>query len=125
MNICIVDDNKFFVDAMKIILGMLDGIYIVYTASNGKEFLQHPNFQQVDLAFTDISMPILSGIDAMRLAKQMKPEMKIIAVSNMDKKLSEAMIIEAGASEFLEKDHISKSVLSEVVNNYYCKSCKD
>lgn len=118
MNIAIVDDNKSFVEAMKVVLDMVHNINIVYTASNGLEFVDHPDFKHVDLAIIDIQMPVMDGINAIKVAKLRRPEMVIVTVSNINEKLASKKAYEAGANAFLDKDKISRAVLTKVIEKY-------
>ncbi len=54
--------------------------YKVYTASNGLEAVEifKEKSDEIDLVFLDIVMPILSGYDAMREIRKIKPNVKVI-----------------------------------------------
>lgn len=118
MNISIVDNNKDFVEAMLVVLSMVDCVNILYTASNGKEFISHPNFQNIDMVFTDINMPVMDGFKATKAAKRLKPEMVIVAVTNIEEKLGSMKSFEVGMNAYLEKDNISRSVLTDIINKF-------
>lgn len=91
---------------------------LVFIAENGSDLLNnlqrlpHPKLPQV--AFVDIAMPEMDGIEAIRLAKGMFPQIHFIVLSvfDDDKKIFEA--IKAGASGYLLK-HESALMLEDVV----------
>jgi len=54
--------------------------YKVYTASNGLEAVEifKEKANEIDLVFLDIVMPVLSGYDAMREIRKIKPDVKVL-----------------------------------------------
>ena len=51
-------------------------------------------------------------------AQGIKPELIVVAISNLDSKLISKRAMEAGVNECLEKDCIAKSVLSGLIDHY-------
>ncbi len=83
-------------------------IDIVLTAVNGKDFLDQlkvvqPNAQP-QVVLMDIEMPVMNGIEAVHIGKQLYPEIKILmlTVFDDDDKIFEA--IKSGADGYLLKD---------------------
>ena len=65
IRILIVDDHQLFADGIKSLLLSSKEIDVKYMASNGQEALSiiENNPTAVDLILTDVSMPLLSGIE--------------------------------------------------------------
>ena len=49
--IIIVDDHEVFRLGLKLLLNMIDNVTVVGEAANGKEFLELPNIQDIDIVF--------------------------------------------------------------------------
>jgi len=124
IRIIIVDDHDIFREGLKVVISTIENTTLVAEASNGKEFLEILEYKACDIVFMDIQMPIMDGIDATKLAMEMKPDLKIIALSMFgDEKYLQSML-DAGAKGFLlkkvkrtELDVAIKAVMQG--NNYF------
>lgn len=93
---------------------------LVFSAHNGNQCLEdlsglpHANLPQV--VFMDIEMPSLDGIETIRIAKALYPQIHfiVLTVFDDDEKIFEA--IKAGASGYLLK-HEPASVLEDAIVN--------
>ena len=101
--ILIVDDSP---SVLAILEDMLDGLgYEAVTAGNGKEALAEVEQSKFDLIITDLSMPILDGIEFVRQAKQLA-NCKFVPIVMLSSEEDEAKIAAAkqvGISTFLRK----------------------
>ncbi len=76
----------------------------ILEAFNGKEAVEliarHP---EIELVLMDLKMPVMNGLDATRLIKDMKPELPVLALTayNLAKDRDKAM--EAGCDEVITK----------------------
>ena len=77
ISIYIVDDHSLFREGLKLLLSNLDYIDHVYEAENGQQFIDSLAKNHVDIAMLDIEMPVMNGIQAAQLAKQIAPGIKI------------------------------------------------
>jgi len=80
-NVLVVDDEFAVRHICESLLSAYD--YRVLTADGGQPalalFRQH--LSEIELVVTDLLMPGLSGLDFIRAARQLKPQIKIIAIS--------------------------------------------
>ncbi len=100
----IVDDHKLFRKGLSLILSDIPNVEIVGEAADGKEFLDFIETSHVDLAFMDINMPVINGIDATIAALQRFPEMLIIVLSMHGEEEYYEKMVEAGVKGFLLKN---------------------
>jgi two-component system response regulator PilR (NtrC family) len=111
-NLLIVDDEL----GMRQFLTHLfqrDG-HVVRVAGNGGEALEQLRQQAPDLIISDIRMPDMSGVDLLREAKSLLPEVEVImmtAFANVDT-AREAFLL--GAYDFVQKP-FDNDLLKEVV----------
>ena len=77
--ILIVEDDKDLREMLKTSLSMRK--YTVFEASNGKEALQRFKPAITDMVITDLIMPDEDGLKVIMKIKEIKPLIKIIAIS--------------------------------------------
>lgn len=102
--IFIVDDHEIFRHGFSMVIGTFENIELCGEASNGKEFIDAIDKIDADLVFMDIKMPIMNGIEATKAALEIKPELKIVALSMYGEEKYLQSMIEAGAVGFLLKN---------------------
>jgi two-component system chemotaxis response regulator CheY len=57
------------------------GYYLVGEAENGLDLIKKYELLKPDLIITDISMPLLSGTDAVKELKSKYPDIKVLFIS--------------------------------------------
>src|SRR4030095_10312469 len=88
--------------------------HVVRVAENGRVALAQLQQQAPDLIISDIRMPDMSGVDLLRSAKQLRPEVEMImmtAFANVDT-AREAFLL--GAYDFVQKP-FDNDLLKETV----------
>jgi DNA-binding NarL/FixJ family response regulator len=103
IKIIIVDDHDMFRAGVKVLLGKSQKVEFIGEASNGKEFLSLIENIKPDVVLMDISMPVLDGIEATRLGLQMKPELKILALSMFGEEEYYYKMVQSGVHGFIMK----------------------
>jgi len=119
--VLIVDDALF----MRVAVGNMFremGFEIVGEASNGREAIELYNKLKPDLVTMDITMPIMSGIDAVKEILHEHSDANIIMMTALGQQRIIVEAIEAGAKDFITKP-FEQNQLKTVVNNIlgYCK----
>jgi DNA-binding response OmpR family regulator len=84
--ILVIDDDSATRGLVKVILEKAG--YRVATSKNGKEGVIKFRKEQFDLVITDISMPVINGLDAIVLMRKENPTFPIIAMSGVERSLS-------------------------------------
>lgn len=106
--IAIVDDKKQIRNALQERLAETENLKVVFMAENGNDFLEKMReshkIRTPDLVLMDIDMPLMTGIEAVSIAKDIYPNSKFIMLTifDEDEKIFEA--IKAGADGYLLKD---------------------
>ncbi|MCU4163342.1 response regulator transcription factor [Carboxylicivirga caseinilyticus] len=80
-NIILVDDHDLFRDGLKTLLELNNIGKVVAQASNGLEFIELLHHNDADLVLMDIEMPRMNGIEALQKAMEIKPDIKVLAIS--------------------------------------------
>jgi DNA-binding response OmpR family regulator len=77
--ILIVEDEKDLKEILKI--SLLKRNFTIFEANNGKEAISHFKPALTDLVITDLIMPEEDGLKVIIKLREMKPSIKIIAIS--------------------------------------------
>ncbi len=81
----IVDDEPFIIDGLYDIVDWARmGMEIVGQAENGQAALEALSHIPADILITDISMPVMNGLDLIRGVRSFKPDLKVIVLSGYD-----------------------------------------
>jgi CheY-like chemotaxis protein len=90
--------------------------YRVLTASNGADavakYLEHRD--KIALVFTDISMPVMNGLETIKALRKMDEKLKIVATSGHHTESQHQQAEEAGATHFLPKPYEAHEILELV-----------
>ncbi len=92
IRVIIADDHEVYRDGLLLLLRKSSMIDIVAQANNGQQLLELVQQTLPDVVVTDLRMPQLNGIEAIRQISFLWPAIKIIALSTFD---NENLIIEA------------------------------
>ncbi|MBN2166367.1 MAG: response regulator transcription factor [Marinilabiliaceae bacterium] len=119
----LVDDHKIFREGLKQLIEIEEVGTVIAEASNGQEFLTKLEDAVPDLVLMDISMPVMNGIEATKLAKEKYPDLTILALSMHGDEEYYYKMIEAGVKGFLLKDsgikEIERAIYSVVEGDSY------
>jgi two-component system chemotaxis response regulator CheY len=100
--VVIIDDSRFILDKLVSFFVEKMGLEVVATGENGIEAIEAYRKFKPDLITMDITMPKMSGLDAIQQIKAEFPDAKIIVISAIrGTNILECM--RAGALDFIEK----------------------
>lgn len=121
MGICpigIVDDKVYNVQILTEKLEAKSGVKITMSAFNGQAFLHLlPTLNPLpEIIFMDIDMPLMDGIEAVKQAKVLYPQIHFIMITVFDDEERIFSAIQAGASGYLLKDE-SIANLHQAIDN--------
>lgn len=82
-NILIVDDHQMVIDGLKSMLASEKNYVIKGEALNGQQALEMITSkpEEYQLVVTDITMPLMSGIELCRIVKEQFPQIKVLILS--------------------------------------------
>lgn len=112
-NILIVDDSR---TSRKVLRGILEenGHTVIDEAVNGQEGVQKFQACKPDLVTMDITMPVLDGMEALKMIKALKADAKVVMVTAAGQKNKMIDCIKLGADEFLTKPFDKAEIVSVV-----------
>jgi DNA-binding NarL/FixJ family response regulator len=103
LRVLVVDDHPAFRRALTSALSMVDNIEVAGEAGGGHDATEQAANVGPDLVIMDLSMPDISGIDAMRLIHQRQPDLPVVFLTAHADPGVEKEARSAGASGFLPK----------------------
>lgn len=111
--IVIADDHKIVIEGLRSILE--PEFDVVSTVEDGRALLGASKKFRPDVIVTDISMPMLNGIEAVRQIKKSDPDVKVVFLTMHPDVAYAAEAFEAGASGYVLK-HSAPSELVTAIN---------
>jgi len=104
LKLLIADDHRMFIEGLQLMLKHELQMEIAAFALNGKEAIDMCCNYDIDTVIMDINMPIINGIEATRIIKQICPCIKVIIISSSDNTTIVADALKAGADAYVLKD---------------------
>lgn len=111
--ILVVDDAIFMRQSLKRILET-KGHVVCAEAGDGKEAIVKFVEEKPDVTILDITMPEMSGIEALKHIKAIDPDAKIVICSAMGQQAQLAQAIQYGAKDFIVKPFEESRLLAAI-----------
>src|SRR5210317_1801141 len=104
LRIVLADDHTILREGLRALLSADPNFDIVGEAEDGREAVRCVEKLEPDLLLMDLSMPRMSGMDAIREIKKRYPEIKIIALTVHKTEEYLLTTLKAGADGYVLKD---------------------
>lgn len=101
--VLIADDNAFVRTALYEIFEREPDFHVCAVVENGREAIEEACRLGPDLIVLDLSMPVMSGLDAARVLRQTMPEVPIVIYSSDPNEVSEQTAKSIGVSGLISK----------------------
>lgn len=108
--VVVVDDEPGALESFRMILEIKD--FDVSTFSNGYDALAAAEKALFEIAFIDLKMPIIGGLDVLKKLKEISPTTEAIIVTAYASEESQANAITLGAMEYLRKPFLMEEIFS-------------
>lgn len=119
VRVLVVDDHPVFREGFAALLGSMDGITVVGTASDGQQALDAVNSlggDGIDVVVMDVQMPVLDGVEATRRLVTRHPAVRVIVLTMSEEDSTVLDAVQAGARGYLlkgaEPDEILRAILT-------------
>ncbi len=125
IHLVIADDHEIFRQGFLSMIKKEKQLSVIGQAKDGEELVQLVVKNKPDVAFVDISMPKMDGIEATRLIVEQSPITHVVALSMFNDDNHIIDMLEAGASGYLLKNTTLEEVLKAIDSvmkgdNYFC-----
>ena len=109
MNLLLVDDEKLALEALnKAVLGVLPGSD-AHSFQKARLALEYAEDNKIDIAFLDIDMPVISGLEMAKKLQQIYPKTNIIFVTGFSEYALDAFNVYASG-------YLTKPVTEEAIS---------
>ena len=112
--IFIVDDHPMVIEGFKALLNQNTDINVVGSAENAYQAIDFLKNNEVDIAFLDINLPDISGIDLCKKIKTEFPNIQCLALSTFNDRNYVSKMIENGASGYLLKNSSKEEIIQAI-----------
>lgn len=120
--VLVVEDDKYFRFAVKKYVDWSKyGFQVVGEAVHGEVALKFLETQLVEVVVTDMSMPIMNGVELTAAIKERFPEIMVIALSAYDDFEFVKESLKLGAGDYILKQDMEKEDVALMVENAWSK----
>ncbi|HEV8145501.1 MAG TPA: response regulator transcription factor [Bryobacteraceae bacterium] len=114
IRVAIIEDQRELREGLAVLVGEAEGLRCIGAFRSMEEALTGIEREPPDIALVDIGLPVMSGIEGIRLLKKSHPEMLflVLSVYDDDQRIFEAMC--AGACGYLLKKTPFEKVLESL-----------
>ena len=114
--ILVVDDSKII---RRVLVNTLTdaGHEVIAEAANGEEALKELENVSPDLVTLDITMPVMDGLETLKVVREKYPELKVIMISAAGQKNKVLQALKDGALDFIRKP-FEKDDRPETIGKY-------
>ena len=123
IKILLVDDHTLVLEGMRALLERIPNIQIAGTAGNAFDAIALLKTMEVDIAFVDINLPDISGIELCAKIRKEFPHTQVIALSTFKQRSYVTQMIGNGAAGYLVKsagrEEIEMAIQSVLAGKMY------
>jgi DNA-binding NarL/FixJ family response regulator len=114
VRVLIADDQQVVRDGLSALLGLLPGIEVVGTASDGAEAVRQARVLKPDVVLMDLKMPNCDGVEATRRLARTEPSIPVVVLTTYSDDDSIWAALRAGARGFLTKNASVDEILDAI-----------
>ena len=125
IRVVLAEDNAIFRESLKVMIEGEGDIKVVGEAKNGRQAVQLTEKLRPEVVVTDISMPIMNGLEATRQIIKQFPATRVLILSAHSEPEYIKQSVQSGASGYLIKQSLPQ-VLSQAIrevakgNSFFC-----
>ena len=111
----VADDHKILIDGIQALLNTEDAIDFEGFSLTGKEVIDWYEPEKADVLILDINMPIIDGIEVLKIFQRRNIAQKTIVLSGISEPKLIQEIMALGANGFLEKGSASEHIVNAII----------
>ena len=115
VRVLLADDQRLVRESLGTLLGLLPGIELIGSASDGEEAVALAEEHGPDVVLMDLRMPRVDGIEATRRLREREPNVRVIALTTYADDESVLGALRAGARGYLTKDASSEDIRNAIL----------
>jgi two-component system response regulator NreC len=127
IKVIIADDHELYLDGLRMMLSKVPEVVVIGEAKNGIQLVNNVQEQEPDVVLTDIIMPLMDGITAVKKIHEINPAIGTVALSMFNEENYIRDMLEAGAMGYLIKNANKEEIIEAIRtvakgHPYYCKN---
>jgi len=112
--VLVIDDAPDIRLLVKVLLDSQPGMQVIGEGANGREAVDLCAQHKPDVVVLDISMPVMDGLQALPLIREVSPETNVIMLSGFTSDEIKAEAIDLGACDVVEKGSVGSAIAAAV-----------
>jgi len=121
IGVLICDDVVELRRLIRVVVELDPSLDVVGEAQNGEQAILQAARLQPDVVLLDLSMPVLSGLEALPAIRAAAPKARIIAFTGLSSPALEHVVLGAGAHSFLAKG-ASPDAITDAIKDVYASA---
>ena len=113
-SVLLVDDTADLRALVRMALERRGDFRVVAEAGDGREGVDTAKTHQPDVVLLDIAMPVMSGLEALPLIREVCPTATVIMLSGFGADKMAAQALDAGADGYIQKGQPIRALLAQV-----------
>lgn len=114
LRILLVDDHALFRSGLRLLLQQEAGFEIIGEAADGLDAVKRAQQLSPDVVLLDLNMPGLSGLEALQLIKQDRPQCTVLILTVSEEGDELAQALRGGASAYLLKNMDADALIQSI-----------
>ncbi|TET13392.1 MAG: response regulator transcription factor [Dehalococcoidia bacterium] len=114
IRVLIVDDHALLREGIRSLLASHDDLEVVGEAADGREAIEKARELVPDVVLMDVAMPLMDGLEATRRISGDNPEVKVIILTQYDKKEYLLSGLKSGARGCLPKKVLAHELVAAI-----------
>lgn len=114
VRVILADDHEIVRAGIRRLLSINRAIKILDEASNGLDLVDIVEYHRPDVVITDIMMPKMNGIEALKKIREKKIDCQVIMLTAYEDSFHLENALEAGADGYLSKDINAKELVEAI-----------
>lgn len=118
IKVLVVDSHPIVRTGLKLLFETVNDIQVVGTIGSGIEIFEFVRRNSVDIIISEIDLPELNGITALRAIRKEYKDIRVIMFSNQPEEIYAISTMKAGASGYLSKTVSTDTIIKAVKDVY-------
>lgn len=116
LKVILADDHEIVRAGIRRLLSIDRRLKIIDEAENGQDLVDTVSYHKPDIVISDIMMPKLNGIDALKKIRELKLDCYVIMLTAYEDSFHLENALEAGADGYLSKDINAKELIVAILD---------
>lgn len=114
IRVFIADDHAIVRNGLRQLIESSGDMQLAGEASDGRELLASTEVGSADVLILDLSLPRVSGLEALKRLRELRPKLAIVVLSMYAEEQYAVPVMRAGAAAYLSKDRPGEELVAAI-----------